>query len=819
MEWFFKCESLIDVDATYLNTTEVTDMRSMFWGCKKLSTLNLKTLQTPKVKFMSYMFYECSALEAIDLSEFDTRKVEGMDYMFCDCSALETLNLSNFHVSQVQALNCMFKNCTSLKTVNLMNFQPTNTTEMISMFQGCQELTTIICPNTWTSEYATYNMFRDCPALIGAVPFNSKKTNVSMANPTDGYFLPAPIEPYAVLDETGTITFYCDSHRETRSGSVYSMPNTKVFPAWVTEGTIKRAVFDPSFAKYCPVSINGWFADCQLLKEVMGLENLNTSRTMFMEHLFFGCKSLQTLDLSSFHTPELSCTSSMFEQCAALESVLLSNFNTENVVNMDKMFAGCTALKELDLSVFRTDKVMNMEQMFRGCQALQFIICPNTWTCTESSDNMFQSCVNLQGTSAYDASQVNVSKATPTDGYFFATTEAANLMPVAYAVLSIDGKTLTFYYDCNRNARQGTKYVVPTGSDIPAWAGTGEAPNTTVRKIVFHPSFADYRPTSTRGWFQFYEALEETSGMGNLNTSETRDMSRMFMMCQAAPYIDFVWQETDQVVTMRDMFYGCKSLLSLSLSSFNTEQVEDMSGMFQGCESLDELNISNFSTQGVRDMYRMFYGCKALERLDLSGFETTLVEKMEDMFSGCSALVTIICPNLWTCMGSSGNMFQGCTALEGSVPFNPDNTDVNMATPTGGYFRASAPIVAYAVVSTDGKTLTFCYDEYRSQCTGKVYDIPETATTIPAWAGNEAEPKENIEQVVFTSAFADYRPKSTMGWFHYFTDLNNIKGIAYLNTSEVTSMNGMFEGCASMQTLDLTTFQTAKVTDMRDMLH
>ena len=52
-----------------------------------------------------------------------------------------------------------------------------------------------------------------------------------------------------------------------------------------------------------------------------------------------------------------------------------------------------------------------------------------------------------------------------------------------------------------------------------------------------------------------------------------------------------------------------------------------------------------------------------------------------------------------------------------------------------------------------------------------------------------------------------------------FTD-SNLESINFgknFNTSKVTTMNGMFDGCTKIQTLDLSTFDTSSVTDMSAM--
>ena len=71
--------------------------------------------------------------------------------------------------------------------------------------------------------------------------------------------------------------------------------------------------------------------------------------------------------------------------------------------------------------------------------------------------------------------------------------------------------------------------------------------------------------------------------------------------------------------------------------------------------------------------------------------------------------------------------------------------------------------------------------------------------------------------MVFDESFASVRPITCGSWFAGFWYLTAIEGIENLNTSEVTSMDDMFNNCESLTSLDLSNFNTAKVTDMSFM--
>lgn len=71
--------------------------------------------------------------------------------------------------------------------------------------------------------------------------------------------------------------------------------------------------------------------------------------------------------------------------------------------------------------------------------------------------------------------------------------------------------------------------------------------------------------------------------------------------------------------------------------------------------------------------------------------------------------------------------------------------------------------------------------------------------------------------MVFDESFKDARPKDCGAWFWLFEALTTIEHLDYLNTSEVDDMRLMFSSCASLETLDLSSFNTEKVKYMYAM--
>ena len=106
----------------------------------RLKTLNASNLDTSQVTNMSNMFYACMGLTSLDLSNFDTSQVTNMSDMFGGCMGLTSLDVSKWNTSKVTNMSNMFNYCTSLTSLDLSNFNTSQVTTMDGMFIGCESL-------------------------------------------------------------------------------------------------------------------------------------------------------------------------------------------------------------------------------------------------------------------------------------------------------------------------------------------------------------------------------------------------------------------------------------------------------------------------------------------------------------------------------------------------------------------------------------------------------------------------------------------------------------------------------------------------------
>ena len=340
------------------------------------------------------MFSSCYRLKSLNLTNFNTEKVKDMQYMFYDCYRLPPLDLTNFNTVNVEDMKGMFKDCYDLTSLDLTNFNTESVKDMNSMFYNCKALTTIYASDKFVTTKVTdgSDMFCNCEKLIGFIEYkkNTDKKDHNYANYSTGYFTPGC--GYAEFDNaTGTLTF---RYKGVKPEGAYDLNVTPYRPQWKNiETTVKKVVFDASFASARPTICYAWFYNNTNLTTIEGIEYLNTEDVTDMGY--------------------------MFANCSALKSLNLSMFNTEKTKNMGYMFRGCSNLTSLDLSSFNTKGVEVVNRMFKECSNLTTIYVSDNFAFGSVKDGakMFYACKKIKGFKGYTANVNGYELANYTTGY------------------------------------------------------------------------------------------------------------------------------------------------------------------------------------------------------------------------------------------------------------------------------------------------------------------------------------------------------------------------------------------------------------------
>jgi len=340
---------------------------------------------------------------------------------------------------------------------------------------------------------------------------------------------------------------------------------------------------------------SGMFNGFSNITSISGLSFLDTSSVTSMSHMFEGCSSLTSIDLSGFDTSNVVYMNDMFDGCSSLTSIDISTFDTSNVTYFAYMFQDCTGLTEIKMSGINTNSARYMHNMFNKCSNLVSLNLSsfNTSKVVNMSE-MFDGCSKL---SQLDVSNFNTGKVTNMNSMF-------------------------------RNC-----------------SGL-----TTLNVGNFNTSSV----TTMRSMFQGCTGLGELD-VSNLNTANVVNMSYMFTYCSGLTKLDLSGSfNTGKVQEMYGMFYDCDGLKTINVSNFDTSNVIIMTSMFGECSSLEILDLSNFNTSKVQDMAHMFRNCP-LKSINLGSFNTNSITAsgikeengkqvcygLAQMFKGCTALSEI----------------------------------------------------------------------------------------------------------------------------------------------------------------------------------
>lgn len=437
-----KCESL-----TSLEIPEgITDLPSYFVaGCSSLKNVVLP-------KSLNYVgwgaFQECSSLERIDLPN----TLENIQTnAFASCTSLKyfrlpegiknlgdgiiaNTSLEELHIPFFPSImgNHVFADCHIMHLYSYRE-KPYRLNEY--RFQNLNYSTcTLHVPKGSREAYAEAYYWRDFGTIV------------EMNEGEGGGGDDTPKTAFAVFDPSnGVLTF---KYEASKPDGAYSLNEGRTIPMWVTKHdvAIQKVIFDDSFAKARPVTCMCWFFGCTNLKNIEGINNLNTTEVTDMGAMFRNCSSLTDLDVSGFDTRKVTTMGTMFSGCSKLSTLDVSGFDTKNVTDMYCMFNKCSGLTTLNVSGFDTKNVTNMREMFSGCSKLATIYVSDKFVTTNVTEgkSMFNMCKALEGAVSYNGQQNDMAMANYHNGYFKTYYKIGNeIFPLCGETLSVDNLALT----------------------------------------------------------------------------------------------------------------------------------------------------------------------------------------------------------------------------------------------------------------------------------------------------------------------------------------------------------------------------------------
>lgn len=363
------------------------------------------------------------------------------------------------------------------------------------------------------------------------------------------------------------------------------------------------------------------------------------------------------------------------------------------------------------------------------------------------------------------------------------------------------------------------------------------------------------------GMFSNAYVLESLDLSGWVTESVTR-MNSVFFDASSLKDLDLSGWVTGSATDMSFMFRGASSLTSLDLSGWDTGSVMSRVYMFWGANSLASLTLgantklsgevnlpsstanSPFTGKWVRvgsagDTAAWWSGTSLdLVALTLGegGAAGTYVWQL-------TAPVTVdLGTGTWPGQPSSlaSAAVGSLVALPASVPTSPAGLFMSWTLSNGTDSRELTAAASF-VVSAPGMTLTANYDEVKWGDAPWVFDSDSGVLTIygrgdeddPFTLGNygaspwnridgEGVAYSEIKKIVLEDPESIKFPEDSEYLFSHpwegpLSDVKEIVGIGEVITEDVTNMSSMFYGVSSLESFDLSGWDTSSVSDMSYM--
>lgn len=414
--------------------------------------------------------------------------------------------------------------------------------------------------------------------------------------------------------------------------------------------------------------INAW-TDCQRLKEV-DVSGFHTPNVTNMTSVFQSCMSLGSLDLTGWDVKKVANFTSMFNACYALEELDLTGWETDAATNMSSMFINCRNLEEIKgVEDFKTNLVTNMSSMFSTCLRLSGKLDLSGWNvgaCTNMS-SMFTTCrmlleIDLHGWKATACTNVSsmfsgcqtVKRIILTGFETGNVTTVASMFQNCYALQHIDISGIKVTSVCTSIYSMFSGCWSLKELAFPTWDVSGLGSGNNTANSMFINCYS----------------LERITGISDWQFNFTNSLGSMFSACRSLKEVDVSGWKVDTITNLSFMFANCWSLRELDLSDWNPENCTTLASMFTECHSLRTVgNLSGWDTGKVTTLASMFNACLSLEEIEgLEDWDVSKVTTTASMFSSCVSLkeVTIRNWNLAACT-TIATMFRYCYNMKKAV--------------------------------------------------------------------------------------------------------------------------------------------------------
>ncbi|MEW9359463.1 leucine-rich repeat protein [Klebsiella pneumoniae] len=562
------------------------------------------------------------------------------------------------------------------------------------------------------------------------------------------------------------------------------------------------------------------------------LPNVNNCK-----NIFTNCSSLTGIPASLFSRMKIEDFSDAFRGCTSLTEVPAGLFaNQPDAIDFSSVFAGCTGLKSIGNSLFNgCTSAVNFNYVFDGCSTLENIGAGifNGCVSARAFSYGFRACKNLlalpadmfadvpggaftgvfQNCTALTAIPANLfktcSEANHFGGAFTGCSQLlsvpaglfAGLAKVTYFGTVFSGcsslKTVgaglfagcslaqTFasaFYSC-RSLETVAKDIFSGCVEVTTFASTFYGCSS----LTALPSFADCAKVTTFSYaFANCGSLTKIDADAFADKALVTTFTYAFVNCTSLVSVgNGAFRGCSALTSLGYTFSGCRALVSLAGDMFaGCAKVTAVDFLFDKCSALVELPKELFSDMvSLKGMGSTFRDCTALISLPSGLLDGCInLTSLTLTFSGCTSLAVLPGDLLKNniLLSGAGSTFYGCTSLVNIPPTL--FASCSLITSFGATFQNTG-VEEIPENLFSGNPLVTSYGQTFRGC--------KNLRSVPA--GLFAA---SISATVFTNVFSE-------------CSALEVVGAGLLNTTAVTTVGYLFDGCASLHSDVNTIFNLA----------
>ena len=491
------------------------------------------------------------------------------------------------------------------------------------------------------------------------------------------------------------------------------------------------------------------------------LSTLNGDVVTNAESAFENSK-FSTINLSTASFKNIPSAKNMFKDTSA-SKISLDNATFNSVIDASSMFKNSSASKiSLDQATF--SNTVDASSMFEGSKIYQLSLPSATFNKTENFSKMFMDTKNYSNSSTLDLSKIDLKQAKDTS-FMFKNLKAKNL-------------TLN--------------HSEPMGENITNAESMFEFCDYLVSLDLTNLSFA--KNTSFKNFLKNDESLESLTLPNNLNSTTTTDFSSMFENCTSLTTINHIDKlRLDNAINLSRMYFNVRNIyMDDIISKLIANKATDISYMFASTYTKNPVVFpATFNTSMAQNMKGMFESHRG-PLIDLSNFRFDNVEDMSDIFAkpGVSDIK-------WPSHQNAPKLITLSGAFRGNTNFQ----------------KVKAPKITAPLL----KDTSYMFSSMNRVTE---FDIDDFDTS-------------NVEnmQHMFSNNREYFMPREAIVNFNLNT--SHVKDLSYFlyhartwhpvvntfDTRNVTNMASTFEEVWAKPELDLTGWDTSKVTNMTRMFY